>query len=208
MWDKKRKLASNGKPDICGIIAHHSAGNRYTGCSAEYVFEEFNTVGYNRGYKPYGYNFATGISEKWGQCMHTHDGRISYCEYHYAIYETAPGEYGLVSLIDNPEWTDAGSIGRQRSDETDEQRKARARLWNPVAVAIVFAGNFEAENIPESMIEYFIKLFRKGGPLAWIKEQYSLSWIKGHRDTWDETACPGKYLYTYLPRIEREVSAI
>jgi hypothetical protein len=205
---KQERIIVNGKPVIENIIIHHSAGNRCNGFSAEHVFDDFNSVGFNRGFKNNGYDFNTGYSPKWGQNEHTHNGKISYCEYHAAIFEFAKDDYGFVSFIDNPEFKDAKSVGRQRNDETEPEMKARAAKWNKTAFAFVFSGNFEVENIPESMIEYYIKLFRPGAPFASIIDQYPNIKTIGHRDTGDQTDCPGEHLYTYLGRINREIESM
>jgi hypothetical protein len=189
MWDKKRKQI-DGLSVIDGIIIHHSTGSRCNGMSPESVFQIFNTIGFQRGYQKYGYDYKTGYSAEHGQNYHTHNGQISYCMYHYCIYEYEPGVYVLVSLIDNPMETDAGS--------TNE------RAVNATAVTVVFAGDFEKDNIPESMIEYFIKLFRPKAPLSWILNKNPDAWIRGHKDV-ESTACPGRYLYTHLGRINREI---
>jgi len=193
MWDKKRKV-KNDLAVIEGILIHHSAGNKCNGQRPEQVFDAFNRTGFERGYKPYGYDFFTGYSKNYGQNYHVHDGKISYCEYHWAIYEYAPNDYQLISLIDDPLWTDSGSAWRKEINE--------------IAIAFVFCGNYEIEDIPEGMIEYFIKLFRKAAPCSWIIEKNPHIWIKGHRDTGDKTACPGKYLYTYIPRMQREITEL
>jgi hypothetical protein len=192
MWDKKRAVV-NDVAIIDDIIIHHSAGSRLNGMVPEKVFELFNGVGFSRLYEKHGYDFATGYSEKYGQNYHKHDGKISYAGYHYCTYEYGPGEYVTISLIDDPMWTDAGSTGD--------------RAVNARSIAHVFAGNFEDENIPESMVEYYIKMFRKAAPLSWILHKNKYIQIKGHRDV-DNTACPGKYLYTYIPRMQREIAEI
>jgi hypothetical protein len=185
------------------IIIHHSAGIAYGHNEPpEQVFDDFNRVGFVRGYRPYGYNFDTGISPEWGKNPRTHNGKISYCGYHYGLYTLSPDQYGIVSFVDNREIS-AGSIGSKRSDETDAQMNARARMWNDNSYAIVFCGNYDTENPPESMIEYFINSFKECSPPSGLIK-YDTK-IVGHKDTGDLTACPGKYLYTYLDRIRREL---
>jgi hypothetical protein len=192
MWDKKRKIL-DGLSVIDQVIIHHSTGSRCNGMSPEAVFQAFNTVGFSRGYQKYGYDFKTGYSLEHGQNYHTHDGQISYCMYHYCIYEYEHGVYVLISLIDAPIDTDAGGTNN--------------RAVNATAIAAVFAGNFETENIPESMIEYFIKLFRPKAPLAWIINKNPNVLIRGHKDI-EPTDCPGRYLYTHLGRINREIESM
>ncbi len=188
---KQERVIIDGKTIIENVIIHHSAGNRCNGFSAEHVFNDFNSVGFNRGYKKYGYDFLTGYSPKYGQCEHIHGDRISYCEYHGCLYEFGKDDYAFVSFIDDPEMKDAGSTFNKEI--------------NRRSLAYVFAGDWGAENVPESMIEYFIKLFRPGAPLSWIVDKYPGVKFIGHRDTGDATACPGKYLYTYFGRINREI---
>lgn len=192
MWDKKRKVI-NDLAVIDGVIIHHSTGSRCIGMSPESVFQAFNIVGFGRGYRKYGYDFKIGYSPEHGQNYHTHNGQISYCMYHYCVYEFEPGSYVLVSLIDDPLWTDAGSMNDLSV--------------NASAVAIVFAGNYQTENIDESMIEYFIGLFREKAPLSWILHKNKNVWIKGHKD-FEATDCPGVKLYTFLGRINREIDEI
>lgn len=187
MWDKKRKVIAI----IDTLIIHHSAGSRNIELQPEQVWTLLNATGYERGYKPYGYDFETGYSKQYGQNQHKHNEKVSYCEYHYAIYEYTTGSYQLISLIDDPMWTDAGSVWK--------------REYNESAIACVFCGNFEVENIAESMIEYFIGLFKSGNPLSWILHKNPGIKIMGHKDTGDNTACPGQYLYTFIPRIAREI---
>ena len=187
------------------IIIHHSAGYKYgNGETPERVWQDFNRTGFDRGYKNNGYDFKTGYSEKYGQCKLTHNGSLTFCEYHYGIYMVSPGQYQLVSFIDDREMS-SGSIGEKRTDETDDQMKTRARLWNNNSYTIVFCWNAEIENIPESMIEYFIGLFKQYAPLSGLINADSRFY--GHKDTKDPTACPGKYLYTYIRRIEDEIKA-
>jgi hypothetical protein len=190
MWDRKRKVV-NDVAVIDILIIHHSAGSRNNGLQPEDVFQAFNSVGFERGYKPYGYDFETGYSKQWGQNQHKHGGKVSYCEYHYAVYEHSQDIYQLVPLIDDPLWTDAGSVWKREDNES--------------AIAIVFCGNFEIDNVPESMIEYFMSLFKAGSPLSWILHKNPGIRIIGHKDIGDATVCPGKYLYTFIPRIKREL---
>jgi hypothetical protein len=229
MIDGKRKIA-NDIPIINRGWIHHTTGVKYNGYSSDQVFDDLNGIGYSRGYGNNGYDFATGYSKEWGQNQHKHtlsDGSIviSYCEYHYAIYEFAPegteepdlhiggalpkikpAEYRIVSLIDDPLWMDARSVGLQRLGETHAAFIARANEMNSDSLAFVFCGNFEIQKIPEPMVEFFIIQFAKDKPLGWILEKNPGFDFKGHRDSGDQTACPGQYLYTYIARIAREVA--
>jgi hypothetical protein len=193
MWDKKRKVV-NDLAIIDTLLIHHSAGSHNIGLQPEEVFDALNRTGFERGYKPYGYDFETGYSQKYGQNFHQHNGKVSFCEYHYAIYEYTTGEYQLISLIDDPMWVDSGSSWKKE--------------YNESAIACVFCGNFEIDNPSESMIEYFIDLFRPTAPLSWILHKNPGIKIIGHKDTGDATACPGQYLYTFLGRIRREIQAL
>ena len=229
MTDGKRKIV-NDIPIINRGWIHHSAGDKYNGKAPEYVFEELNQVGFNRGFAPYGYDFATGYSKEWGQNQHKHtraDGSvvISYAEYHYAIYQFSPegpadepdlanagsipkikpAEYRIVSLIDDPLWMDARSVGLQKLGETHADFLKRANDMNSDALAFVFCLNAEIDPVPGSMVDFFIGQFSKGAPLEWVLRKNPALELKGHRDSGDQTACPGVNLYSSIPRIQREI---
>jgi hypothetical protein len=232
MNDGKRKVV-NALAVINKGIIHHSAGIEYLGKDPDYVFDQLNNTGFARGYAPNGYDFMTGYSKEYGQNYHKHtkengESVISYCEYHYAIYQYSqeesqdaepdlnnpgasikkiikPAVYKIVSLIDDPVWNDAGSCGLQNLGETYADYIKRARSWNEDALAFVFCGNWEVNPIPESMVEAFIAAFGNGQPFEWIlQKNYQLKFF-GHKDSKDATQCPGKYLYTYINRIQREI---
>jgi hypothetical protein len=231
MTDGKRKIV-NDIPVINRVWIHHSAGDKYNGKDPEYVFNELNRVGFGRGFAPYGYDFETGYSKEWGQNQHKHTGPggtvISYAEYHYAIYEFAPevlsadepdlsdsnskpreiikpAEYRIVSLIDDPLWMDARSVGLQRLGESQANFILRSNIMNSDSLAFVFCWNAEIDKMPESMIEFFIGSFTRGKEFAWILDKNPGMDFKGHKDSGDQTACPGTSLYTFIPRIAREV---
>ena len=66
------------------------------------------------------------------------------------------------------------------------------------SLGICFLGNFEKNEVPQKQLEAGLALI-KG-----LVKKYNIKKIYGHRDV-TNTDCPGKFLYTKIPYIEKEV---
>lgn len=207
MWDKKRKL-DEGLPVIDFEQIHHSAGDDGKNHWDSAIRDALNRTGFSRGYAPYGYDFATGyssmINQKTGQPYGQNfrklvSGEIGYCEYHYAVHaydldKASPyygGGFRIVPLLDDPFMVDAGASWNQDI--------------NSRSIIIVFLGNYENNDLPKGMIDWFIEQHKPGHEFYKILQHNAHIKVLGHKDIGDATACPGKYLYTFLPRIQREI---
>ena len=92
--------------------------------------------------------------------------------------------------------------------------------YNSGSVGFSLMGNFQTAPLPPAMRQSLAEL------LAWEVDRHNLKprgrhtyrnpetglkrklpWIAGHRDA-GQTACPGKYLYSALPGIRRDVKAV
>lgn len=74
---------------------------------------------------------------------------------------------------------------------------------NSTSHGIVLIGNYEADEVPEPMLEALIWLLRRGRDEGWWETGKLLG---GHRDAPDaETACPGGNAHQLIPHINRRV---
>jgi hypothetical protein len=213
MWDKRR-LVVNDLAEIDYLIVHHSAGDPMRNAPDDEVKNFLNGIGFERGYKPYGYDFATGYSQKFGQNLHKlpDGGGISYCEYHYCIhpYDADGNEYGyrLIQLLDDPMRQDSASIGLRFQGEEAAAMQKRAIYYNSRSIAICFMGNYEIDEAPDKMIDFFVSLFGKQKPLSWILSKNPMIRFIGHKDTLDATSCPGKNLHEYVPIMQKRIYSL
>lgn len=209
MWDRRRRL-DGGAPVVDIEQIHHSAGDDGKNHFDSAIRDALNRVGFTRGYGKHGYDFATGYSN----CINSNTGKpygqnwkklvtgeIGYCEYHYAVHaydwDKDSPYYGkgfrIVPLLDDPFMVDAGS-----SDKYD---------INSRSISIVFCGNYEENDLPDGMIDWFIEQHKPGYEFHKILLHNLMIKVMGHKDI-DKTACPGKWLYTFIPRIQRELELI
>lgn len=187
----KREFRIDGTPDIRFLNCHHSgvAYDMKDKSEAE-VLKSFSDTGFDREYRPYGYDKATGISPVWGK----NDSRLpgtdqpSYIGYHYLVwpYDVDGNKYGhkIALAIEDPLRYRVNSTGYDRDKDPPVQIK-RIEMCNQHEIAICFVGLFVNKRIDIRALHLV------AFALDWIWKLYPGIEVHPH-NYWQPTACPGK----------------
>ena len=187
----KRELLPDGRPDICFLTIHHSGSyNDMKNKSDDEVLKSFSDTGFEREYKPYGYNKETGYSSKYGQneAEFPLTDEPSYVGYHVIIrpYDLDGNKYGwraawpIKDIVNHR----VNSTGYDKVKDSSEQI-ARIERCNQHEIAACFAGNFVNHGIDIRALHLL------AFELSWLWAKYSDIEIHPH-GYWQPTACPGK----------------
>lgn len=187
----KREFQKDGKPDIRFLTCHHS-GVVYDmkDKSEAEVLKAFSDTGFEREYKPYGYNKETGFSPQWGKNDSEFPGTDdpSYIGYHYIVwpYEKDGNKYGhkIVCAIEDPLLHRVNSTGYDLKRDSPEQIR-RIENCNQHEIAICFTGNYVNHGIDIRALHLV------AFTLDNIWKSYPDLEINPH-NYWQPTACPGK----------------
>lgn len=182
-----RGLSINGSPKIKYIIIHHSTGNDSYNYDAERIKKGLSKVGFEGGFKPYGFNRVTGYSVLHGQSplIDPQTYRPTFCNYHYALhrFDADRNKYGyrLIRLIENPLKYDVGST--------------RSKKHNKYGIAVCIIGNYVERKISTDALRLLAL------KLKWLYYYNPNIKIIGHKDV-AKTACPGK-IYDQLDDLKK-----
>jgi hypothetical protein len=173
---------SKNKPVIKYLIIHHSAGGTLENLNDKSLKRGFSDVGFDKGYRPYGYDKETGYTDQYGgiqtQLRDPITGKFTYSMYHYVIHSYAidnnPYGYRIVQMVENPLKYDVGSTG------TDPYN------YNKYGIAVCFAGNYMNDYINEDALKC------AGEKLKWLW-YYTNGELEiiPHKNI-DATICPGR----------------
>lgn len=206
---KRIFLDGNKNPLIKNLIIHHSAGNPYTNLEESDIREIISSIGYNRGYKKWGYDISTGEQKAWtcGKCKtinYKDNNECTKCkkektweslnvigynplrdpitkETTFAMYHFAVYKYNKKYKL----------VHLIQNPLNYDSGSTMDRDINQVSVALCFLGNYVKEEINIKALECVAK------SLDWIVNYTNKKLnIIGHKDV-QPTACPGR-IYNQL----------
>jgi hypothetical protein len=187
----KRELLPDGRPNIRFLTIHHSGiANDMRNKSDEEVLKSFSDTGFEREYKPYGYNKETGYSPVYGQndAEFPLTDKPSYVGYHIIVrpYDLDGNKYGwrvtwpITDIINHR----VNSTGYDKNRDSAEQIQ-RIENCNKHEIAVCFAGNYVHQRIDINALHLL------AFELSWLWGMYPDMEIHPH-NYWQPTACPGK----------------
>jgi len=215
-----KRIFINGtkNPKIKNIIIHHSAGNDCRDWQESKVRRVISDIGYNRGYKRYGYDEITGIQKAWN-CSKCNTLNYMGCDKCSVCKKAKTWEplkfigfnplkdpimrlptfsmYHFVIYPYNNDFKFVNMILKPLYYDSGSTRNVKV---NQISVALCFLGNYKYKTIDPKALKCAAKSLK--GIAEYTNKKLN---IIGHKDV-QKTECPGK-IYNQL-NILRELLGV